>query len=118
MTSTGARTGERSTAEERRIVIAALRARHAEGQSVSNGAVRAAAAQLGISTRHVRRLLRKDHTPFRVAFQPTDEHVDAYYAAHGNALKALKILHERQIPVPVGERAFQRAIQQRIDPAL
>lgn len=107
-----------ATREERRVIIGVLQKVKRDKDKVPNALVRAAADRLGLSTTHIRRLIKHGVGEGRSPFTPTKQHLDVLYAAHGNVTKAFRLCQELDIPVGVGERQFRRGFKDHADQAL
>jgi transposase InsO family protein len=107
-----------TTREGRRVVITRLRTKRDRGEPLARAEVERAADQLGVTPRHIRRLINQDMAEPKKAWKPNSDHWDAYYAAHGIATKALAYCRARGIPVPVKQRQFQRGFAEHADQGL
>lgn len=102
----------------REVILDNLRRIDRERGFVTNEQVRRAAPLLGVTERHVRKLIRKKTKDREGPWKPDDRVIDVFYATKGNIAATVAECERLRIPIPVQERQAQRAFERFVDRTL
>lgn len=102
----------------REVILDNLRRIDRERGCVSNEQVRRAAPLLGVTERHVRKLIRKQTKDRKGPWAPDDKVIDVFYATKGNIAATVRECEEQKMPIDVKERQAQRAFDRFVDRTL